>query len=182
MKMLTVLTALTLISSSVAVAEIYKYRAQDGSVVFSDQKNPDGEQEVIEMSPPNVVPLSTPSVAASQAGRTPAKKPSQPEDLYSSLSIEAPANGEAIRANDGVVSVSVNSIPMLDIGAGDLVRLVVDGTPAAQGVSTDIRLDGLERGQHQVVAEIIDIDGQILKRSAAVTFQVLKYSALFNKK
>lgn len=183
MKTTLLLLSLGALSAVPAMADIYKYRGADGSIVFSDQRNPNGADEVIEMSSPNVVPApSAPERGNSQAasGLTKQAKPS-PQDLYSSLSIVSPGAGEAVRANDGVVTVKVDSVPPLDVGAGDLVRLVLDGTPAAQGMSTNVALDNLDRGDHQVYAEIVDADGEILERSTPVKFHVLRHSVLFNR-
>ena len=179
MKILASLTTLILLASPMAFAEIYKYRGKDGSIVFSDQRNPDGADEVVNVGPANVVPLQNESKSNTGGRASSQSKNAPPKDLYDSITIVAPSNGEAIRANDGVVAVRVDSMPPLDVGAGDLVRLSLDGIPAAQGVSTEIKLDSLDRGEHSVMAEIIDLDGQILKRSESVTFQVLKHSVLF---
>lgn len=135
------------------------------------------------MAPPNVMPLNSSRQSASSSSHAVSNSQNQkPQDLYSSIRIVSPTLNEAVRANSGSVSVKIDAMPPLDVGAGDLVRVILDGTPAAQGASTVVVLDGLDRGEHQVRAEIVDIDGQVLKSSDAVTFQVLRYSALFNKK
>jgi|GEM_PF-368426 len=91
---------------------------------------------------------------------------------YSTLEIISPANDEGIRANDGVMSVSVKSSPALQ-NEHSLVVLV-DGKEYATSNSNSITLNGLERGTHSLQVRIVNSDGSVIKSSATTTFHIIK--------
>lgn len=180
MKTLTLALLLCLFASS-ALAEVYKYRDNEGNIVFSDQHNPAGSEELIHIQPPNSVPSSSKPKAHTGLKKTTKKNLNLQKDLYSQVVIASPTDDSSIRANDGVVTIKVRSTPPLDAGAGDLVKVYLDGIPAAQGISTNIQLENLDRGEHNITAQIIDADGQVLKKSESVKFFLLKHSINFKK-
>lgn len=174
------LTVIALLTCLPLQAEIYKYVDENGNVVFSDKRNPAGQDEVVDILPTNTIP-SSPQSSQSQLQNRKKPNPNLQKDLYSELRITAPQPEEAIRANAGAITIKIHSAPPLDAAAGDLIKVFIDGQAAAQGISMNVELDSVDRGEHTVQAQIIDTDGQVLKSSDSVKFHVLKHSILFKK-
>ncbi len=180
MKALILMLA-TFLASTVS-AEIYKYYDQEGKVVFSDMKNPAGQEERVELIP---LPVMDTNNSSSIKVETPAKKflsnSQPPEDIYHSLRIISPSEEASVRANTGNVTVVVATEPPLDVGLGDVIRLYLDGLPVAQGASLEIILDNLDRGEHSIFAEILNEEGDVLLKTAPQRFYLQRASVLFNK-
>lgn len=178
---ITAILLLTAFFLAPAQAEVYKYLDEQGNVVFSDRQNPSGEDEVVDISPPNTIPSTRGTRPTVKMAPPQSKASSKPQDLYSSLSIVHPVHDSSVRANDGNLTVKIESEPPLDAGAGDLLKLYLDGQPAAQGMSAHIPLENLDRGEHSLEVQIIDVDGQVLKTSPSIKFYIQRHSVLFKK-
>lgn len=95
------------------------------------------------------------------------------------LTIDAPASGETLHDNEGRVPVTV-SIRGLPAGTAPRLRPLVDG--AAQGPDRRARtfsLEGVDRGEHVLVVQLIDARGGVIAASPPVTFHLWRASALF---
>ncbi|MGD9602068.1 MAG: hypothetical protein AB7O21_04240 [Gammaproteobacteria bacterium] len=98
---------------------------------------------------------------------------------YGSIEILSPQHEETLRDNGGDVTVRVRTRPRLRAGTGHHLRILLDGR--LQGIAserTEIGLRNLDRGSHQIVAVIVDADGQELVRSAPVTVYLHRRSLL----
>ena len=84
-----------------------------------------------------------------------------------------PGPDEAVRANDGNVSVALDLEPPLSPGHRVVVR--VDGQPAggAEG-SLGVTLVNLSRGTHQLDAVVVNASGETVASAGPVTFHVLR--------
>lgn len=154
-----------------AGAEVFRQVGPDGAVTFSDTAAPGAER--VDLPPAQTISLPPvrPRVTATQRD-TDAGKASV---SYSRLQIVAPAQGEGIRANDGYVSVTLESQPAL--APGHTVELLVsgeDGERRYNGTSMQIELGGLSRGAHTILARIRNERGEQLAQSASVSFSVLR--------
>lgn len=88
---------------------------------------------------------------------------------YSILRIVQPNNNATIRSNEGKVPVQISLQPALQAGHG--IRLVLDGeTVGAPTSSTDIVLSGIDRGTHQLAAQVVDEQGNVVGSMNAVVF------------
>ncbi len=167
------LLLLLLLAPLVANAVIYKSVDSEGNVVFGDQPSPNAE--VIPTPSPNTVHLEKPKPEAIEPE-------AEPRASYSSLSITSPTANETIRSNPGLLSVSLQLTPKLNIKAGHTINILVDGyvlirnstTPAAQ-------IPDISRGTHRVQAVVTDKEGTSLIKSAEVTFFMHRQSLLLNK-
>ncbi len=88
---------------------------------------------------------------------------------YSVLRIVQPSNNATVRSNEGKVPVQISLQPALQ--AGHSIRLILDGQSAGAPInSTDIVLSGIDRGTHQLAAEVLDENGTSVGSMNAVVF------------
>jgi len=153
-----------------ANSQIFRRIGPDGQVYFSDQPGPDAER--VDVTPaqtislPPVAEQTEPAVAATQGDATVA---------YTEFSITSPTSDQGVRANDGSVTVHLSLQPVLQ--SGHMIVLNVDGEDGKSINSSSglmVELNNLSRGQHTVMATVIDEDGNILIKTEPVTFQVLR--------
>lgn len=98
---------------------------------------------------------------------------------YDAVRIVAPADAETVHNNNGDVTVLVRISPPLDAKAGDHIVLLLDGRAAARGRRTRFELKGVDRGTHNLQAQIAAADGSLLEVSPVVTFYLWRASRLF---
>ena len=148
-------------------AEIYKWTDENGGVHFSDTPHPGAQ--VIKLAPPqSYKPANTGSKLTS---------PNSPQELndagsnqqYTAIKIVKPMPEDTIRDNSGMVNVVVEVSPSLN--PEDKIQVLLDGSPVgAPQTSTSLNLQGVDRGTHQVQAQVIGSDGKMIMTSAPVTF------------
>jgi antitoxin (DNA-binding transcriptional repressor) of toxin-antitoxin stability system len=97
--------------------------------------------------------------------------------FYDSIGILKPAAEATLFNNAGAVEVAVAVSPPLR--AGDRIVLTLDGRPAAKLAGLHFELAGIDRGEHTLVAEAVDRDGEPLIASPPVIFNVWRASRLF---
>ena len=99
--------------------------------------------------------------------------------VYKGLKVIAPKQGQAIRANDGDVSVALSFSPKLR--QGDKIAFTLDGKELQQGVSKVTNMTNLDRGEHILTVSIIDKSSKKLISSENVKFSVLRAIATKKK-
>lgn len=174
------LLALLICLPPITHAEIYKW-VDDKGVHFADEKPPGVEAEEVIVKPPNTsAPASTPS--SEPATRPMENAPGKDNDdfkstkRYTKLAITHPENDQAVRANGGSVSVTCSLTPTLQSNAGHQVRFLLDGQPFAISSSCSTTLEEVDRGTHQVSAEVINQEGRVLLRSNTTKFNLQRSS------
>lgn len=167
------LLCLLLLTSLPAFAGVYTYLDADGNRVFTDKPRSANAQRV-ELAPANSASLPAPPPAA------PPALPAALLPAYQLLRITLPEPDATIRDNDGNLLVTLESDPGLL--AGHRYRLLLDGqvhgAPARSPVFT---LDNLDRGTHQLAAEIVDAEGRIVERTPSQPFH-LRRTTLADKR
>lgn len=163
----------------VADAQIYSWTDAQGNVVFSDQKPPPGvASRSVDLKPLPTVPAApaatNPATGGLPQNAAPAVAATQPV-----LQIVSPKNEQGVRANNGDVTFSLKVAPAL--GKGQSLNLYLDGKSAYVGRSLSVPLTNLDRGAHHAYVVLIDAQGQVRRRSKAITFYVLRHSILFKK-
>jgi hypothetical protein len=98
---------------------------------------------------------------------------------YDAVRIVSPAEDETVHDNSGNVAVTVSVSPPLDVKAGDRILLLLDGRAVASGGMTRFELKGVERGTHDLQAQVAAPDGSILGASTIVAFHMWRASRLF---
>lgn len=168
--------------AGLAHAQIYKWTDDQGNTIYSDQPHPNSSQ--VELPPTNTLETAVPQMPASQTGST-SQNPDRQGQLnsgYDTLEIASPGDDEAIRANDGNVTLVINTEPPLS--PGHILRASVDGqmrqeAVAGNGRSTQrLTLSELDRGSHTIVAVVTNTRGEEVDRSQGITVHVQRTSVL----
>ena len=152
------LLCLLLLASLPAFAGVYTYLDGDGNRVFTDRPRRANAQR-LELAPPN---SATPTASAPPPSAPAA--PAEPLPSYELLRITLPEPDATIRNNSGGLLVTLESTPALM--EGHSYRLLLDGqvygAPARNPVFT---LDNIDRGTHQLAADIVDGEGRSVERT-----------------
>lgn len=184
--MITSLIMLAILMASPVVfaeGEIYKVVDENGNVTFTDQR-PSSDAQPMDLPPLSViksdVESSAAAAAAAQAEAENARPPS-PRDLrklFSDFSITRPLPEETFWGTANTVVVTWASSQQ--ILPGMKVMLYVNGkaqeAPPEGGVSLT-----LDRGEHQVYAELRDERNRRIISTDPVTFFVKQNSVNFNR-
>ncbi len=160
-----VLVSLILVIGS-AQAEIYRYTDPDGNVSFSNRPPAGSEAQPVELTPLNTV---SPPPAIQKDTESSSGDQQQP---YTSLSISEPQAEESIRDNAGNVTISVSLTPALR--DSDNVHLYMDGNEMARGPYTSFHFQSIDRGRHEVHAEVKNKQGKSLIKSEPIAFYLLR--------
>ncbi|WP_239495401.1 DUF4124 domain-containing protein [Salinicola halophilus] len=165
------LMSLGLLTGSAWAASVYKHRAADGSVVFSDEPQA-GER--VDLQPITVVDPERPAAVS----------PSRPDDTdtrseafeYARFAIASPSDEQTLPTGQaGNVQVQLDIDPALR--QGDRVQLRVNGEVRQSPMHTRVfALTGLDRGEYRLVAELVDTGGQVRLATAPVTLYVQRAS------
>ena len=158
----------------VEAATIYKKIDADGNVVFTDVP-PRAEEtaETIDLDSPNSF-APEPATEPLQGEPESADADSAAHD-YTAAQITSPAHDSSIRENAGSVTVTAQVEPGL--ASGHAVQLLMDGTPVAgPSQSATFPLANVDRGTHQLYAQVVDEDGSVIFTGGVSVFHMLRYS------
>ncbi|MEK1942114.1 MAG: DUF4124 domain-containing protein [Pseudomonas sp.] len=152
-----------------AAADVYTYIDSDGNRVFTDQ--PRGNAKKVEIAPTNGMNQTAPPTVKLTAPAASAEKPA-----YQLLRILVPEPDAAIQeGSSGNLIVTLTSDPVLM--AGHNYRLLLDGNVVgAPSRSPVFPLTNLDRGTHQLAAEIIDASGRTIERTPSQPVHILRIS------
>jgi hypothetical protein len=167
---------LTVFICASASGQVYQRIAPDGSVSFSDRPGADAER--IDVAPAQAVRLPTvtqPGAGLEEQGEPLSGKPGNETFAYTEFAIVSPGNKEAIRANDGNVTVRVALRPALQ--PGHAIVVYIDGDEVSSFDHTTMQLTSLHRGPHTLEAKVVDDQGEELAQAKPVTFHVLRVTA-----
>tara|TARA_R110001592_G_scaffold4275_1_gene23880 strand:+ start:3869 stop:4483 length:615 start_codon:yes stop_codon:yes gene_type:complete len=171
------LAALLLSLASLANAQIYTWTDADGNTVYTDKPKPNARQ--IELPPTNTLETTIPKMPEELSNAS-GQRDGRSKNGYNTLQIASPADDEGIRANDGNLTLVINTEPPLS--PGHLLRASVDGTLQQSAVagngqsSQQITLPELDRGSHQIVAIVTNARGEEVQRSDAITVHIQRTS------
>ncbi|MCX2524170.1 DUF4124 domain-containing protein [Larsenimonas rhizosphaerae] len=143
-------------------ATVYRTVDEQGQVHFSDHPLPGGNP--VSVPTPGVVPavprgMATPSASVQQDAAS----------AYRRFVIDSPANESTIPPGyAGDIQVSVTVVPALE--KVHRVRLMLDGRVSQSALhATVFMVSGVERGEHTLQAEMLDRQGNVLRRTPPVT-------------
>ncbi len=93
------------------------------------------------------------------------------------MKFSEPVNDATIRNNEGVVQISLVLDPPLMIREGHKIQYYLNNKPHGIPVeTTSIRFSNINRGTHNVSADVIDKNEQPVFQAAAVTFHLHRES------
>ncbi len=165
-----ILLTLTLIYSCPAYAVLYKGLDTEGNVVYSDVPFESAEKYT-------APPISVMDAPKARADEKTAEKKKPAEFKYMSFDIVSPAHNETIR-NDPDVTVSLKLKPGLNTEEKHKIWMLVDGKPVVKNTqSLSVQLGRLDRGAHQLQAQIRNKEGKIIVRTRTAVFFIHNASA-----
>jgi hypothetical protein len=153
--------------------KIYRSRDANGNVIFSDKAKASADE--IEVAEP--MTYQAPKI-------TQKLSPPIGQDIdsfsYLSITITSPKIDEAIRSNNGALTVSFTVKPPLQ--SGHSVQLILDGNlEQSTQDSTRFELDNVDRGTHSILLNIVDEKTRtVIKSSSIINTTILRYSILIN--
>ncbi|RRV27944.1 DUF4124 domain-containing protein [Pseudomonas sp. o96-267] len=153
--------------SHFASAQVYTYIDAEGNRVFTDKPRSSNAERVM-LAPSNSAQMNPPQ---STVRMTPPPAVTKPTVHYQVLRILVPEPDASIHNGSGDMIVTLNSEPGLL--PGHSYRLLLDGAPQGEiSRSPVFSLQHVDRGTHQLVAEIIDSAGLIVERTPAQPFHM----------
>ena len=159
-------------------ATIYKKVDADGNVVFTDvPPRAEEKAETIDLGSPNsFTPELETELLAAEAAPT-GEEDEAAEQGYSALQITSPVHDATIRDNAGNVTVTATTTPAL--APGHALQLLMDGaTVAGPSQSATFPLTNVDRGTHQLYAQVVDEDGTVVFTGELSVFHLMRYSRL----
>ncbi|MFV3092161.1 DUF4124 domain-containing protein [Ectopseudomonas chengduensis] len=164
--MRTLLLCLLFIAQA-ASAQVYTYIDAEGNRVFTDKPRSSNAERVM-LAPSNSAQMSQPQPTVRMA---PPPAVSKPTVHYQLLRILVPEPDASIHNGSGDMIVTLNSEPGLL--PGHSYRLLLNGEPQGETSRSPVfSLQHVDRGTHQLVAEIIDSAGLIVERTPAQPFHM----------
>ena len=164
--MRTLLLCLLFITQA-ASAQVYTYIDAEGNRVFTDKPRSSNAERVM-LAPSNSAQMNQPQATVRMA---PPPAVSKPTVHYQVLRILVPEPDASIHNGSGNMIVTLNSEPGLL--PGHSYRLLLDGEPQGETSRSPVfSLQHVDRGTHQLVAEIIDSAGLIVERTPAQPFHM----------
>ena len=133
--------------------------------MFTDVPDHRAPAQELQIREQNTVPMVVPRIA-------PAEEDEIEVVLEYKLAITSPANEETLNNPESMtVAVSVNPAP----APGHALRILDNGQEVARVVEWP------DRGEHRLVAQVVDEDGKVLAESAPVVVYVQRVSLLNRK-
>ncbi|PZR47218.1 MAG: penicillin-binding protein [Ectopseudomonas oleovorans] len=164
--MRTLLLCLLFITQA-ASAQVYTYIDAEGNRVFTDKPRSSNAERVV-LAPSNSAQMSQPQPTVRMA---PPPAVSKPTVHYQLLRILVPEPDASIHNGSGDMIVTLTSEPGLL--PGHSYRLLLNGEQqGGTSRSPVFSLQHVDRGTHQLVAEIIDSAGLIVERTPAQPFHM----------
>lgn len=153
-----------------AVADVYTYIDSEGNRVFTDQ--PRGNAKKVEIAPTNGMNQTAPPTVRVPVPAAPVADVA----AYQMLRILVPDPDATIReGSSGDLIVTLTSDPALMPDHN--YRLLLDGKVAASPSRSPVfPLTNLDRGTHQLAAEIIDSSGRIIERTPSQPVHIVRTS------
>lgn len=172
MRYLVLMLTLTMLWP-VTAQEVYKTVDENGNVIYTDQPPEDDaspmdlpEISVVKMERPPPLPVSTVKAGEGATARNP----------YGAIQIVEPTADQSFWGSGSTLVVRLQAGQPLD--DGHQVSYYMDGVKAGSSPSMSQLFTDIDRGEHQVRAEIINENGAVLASSQSVTFFMKQQSQL----
>lgn len=169
---LTLLLLAPLVAAAADEGEkIYRTVDEDGNVVYTDTP-PSEDAEPVKLDPVTTVPAFRGDDTAAGSGQ---QNDTPPVPVYDGIRVTYPTVNQAIRHNGGEVPFEVVLQPAgIELAEGHRIEIVVDGSVMGTGRPPTVTAGPINRGPHDAFARVVDAGGNVLARSAAVNFFLLR--------
>jgi hypothetical protein len=101
---------------------------------------------------------------------------------YEQITIIHPSDDSTVFDNNGIVNVQIIVSPEPTMRPGDRVQLFLDGQAVPLRGGKGFTLEGIDRGTHQLQAQIVNANGEPVIESNRVTFHMWHASRLFRQR
>jgi len=162
-----------------AYGRIYEHIAPDKTVTFTDTPN---HNRKVELGETSSFQSRQPKTPPSNDKAKPHKNnlledefPLEGVSYYSTFYISNPEKGENFH-NEPVITVNIIMTPKLH--HQDQIQLLLDGEPYARQASANFSLVNIQRGEHQLLAQIVNSAGRIVQSTVPFTIYVHRHSRL----
>jgi len=169
----TLVTLLLITLCYPAQAGVYKRTDAEGNVEYTDIPRTTEEKPV--PLPPATTYTPTPVDSGTQANGPAA----QAAVNYESVTITQPAEDETVREDAGNLAVLVATTPPLQPGHRFVV--LIDGKKMAEGQSSSLQVENVDRGAHSVQVQVVDASDKVIAGSRSVTFHMQRTSTLLQQ-
>jgi len=154
-------------TTTIADAQLYKGLDAEGNVVYSDQPFENAEK----FTPASLSVVNTPKRAPK-----PSKATADEEEVkafkYTDFDIVSPKNNETIWDNPQL-AVTLRLKPDLNTKEKHTVWLLMDGKVIVKNSqTTTLQIGRLERGAHQLQAQVKDKAGKVVVRSRPIVVHI----------
>jgi hypothetical protein len=172
-----VLVLLGLFASATALAQAYTWVDEEGITHYSDRPQ-EGARQV------NLSEYSR-NTGAQLYRQRPTRAPADDAEegtgpfKYESLAVASPGPEETLWNIEGVLNVSLALSPGLQ--SGHRVRVYFDGQPREVS-SSNIQIEDVYRGVHNIQVEVIDETGKLMIRSQTNRFYVQQNTILTGRR
>ena len=157
----------TVFAAGAVFAQAYKWVDENGVVHYSDRPEPGAEKLELPSQPRLGSAIAPRSSSVRRDAEEPAEEATPFE--YQTLEVASPAPEETLWNIEGVLNVSLNLQPGLQ--PGHRIRVYFDGQPRFVS-GTSFQVDQVFRGTHNLQAEVIDQNGELMIRSQPGRFYV----------
>jgi hypothetical protein len=163
--------------TSVSFAAIYTSTDKNGNIFYSD--TPSRNATVISAPTTNhyqrepTQPTTTETTASSLVKETTAK---EAPPTYTTFAISSPTDQQTFQ-NQRDIPITIHIEP--ELGPTDKIRLLLDGAPYGTAENkTTISLFQVDRGMHQISAQLLDKNQTVIKQTPAITIYIQYASVL----
>lgn len=143
---------------------VYEQKDANGNISYTDKPT---------SNTANAIPVetSTPTISTSSTTQSAPTKPEVEERKpYTTFAILIPQDQTTFQ-NQREIPVQIKIEPKLQLG--DVIQLIVDGTPYGKPVEgTTLLLNQLDRGSHTVAAMILSKKNEVFNKTAVITIYV----------
>lgn len=164
----------------ICYADVYMHKDKEGNVIYSDTP-PDKGAVKLPYADEEEPGTPTPSSEEGMPPETQTEEPPAKTDFitvqptkqpYTNFSIQSPAD-QATFQNQPIIPVDIKVEP--DLQEDDSIQLYMDGKPLGPPLrGTHFELNNIDRGTHQLYAELIDDKKNRLKQTNIITIYVHK--------
>jgi hypothetical protein len=135
-------------------AEIYRHTDEQGRTVYSDSPRDGGSP--VDLPPANTTPAVSPP--------PPAKLDRHATPVPASIKVQIiqPRDGQVFP--NGRIPTTVNVKLQRPLRGDESLRIAVNGKTLSRGSATSARIERLNRGRHQISAEVLGPNGEKLSR------------------
>jgi len=157
-----------------ASADIYRWTDHEGNTAFGDNPPEGVDARPVHVQPPTTVPALPDAREILQRGQDSGETDTTTQP-YERLRIASPGDDEAVRANNGNFTVSVEIAPELRRERGHRLRLMLDGSAHSTSESPRFALENIDRGTHRLSVQVVDNSDSVLQESVTVEFHLLRH-------